>query len=201
MPADIAPAMPEKKVYPVIPEGVYQAVISDVESGKQKPYDQRFDTNAPQSEPYYLFKFKILTPGEAQGRLLWSKRGKACLPVPPEGKMKESLIYRVASAVKGSKISYDEGSLWTLKDVNNLAGKQIVLVVEVTNKQDGTEMNTITTFMHARENLPDMDEDNGGAETPPQQPQTTSPARYNTVPKKFQPAAVPGPDIDIDMTA
>ena len=40
--------MPEKKSYPVIDEGVYQAVIADVESGRQKPYDLRFDAAAPE---------------------------------------------------------------------------------------------------------------------------------------------------------
>src|SRR5258708_1039641 len=101
MPADIAPTLPEKKVYPVIDEGVCQAVIEDVEGGKQKRYDLRFDLQAAETEAFYIFKFKVLTPGPAQGRLLWSKQGKACLPVPPEGKQKPSIVWRVASAVKG----------------------------------------------------------------------------------------------------
>jgi hypothetical protein len=167
MPVEIPPTLPEKKVFPVLDEGVYQAVIADVESGKQKPYDQRFDASAVETEAFYVFKFKILTPGPAQGRLLWSKRGKACLPVPPEGKQKPSTVFRIASAVKGQALTYDEGKAWSMSDINALAGKQIILVVERTTKQDGGEMNVINTFMHARETLPDIDEAGGGAETAP----------------------------------
>ena len=116
--------------------------------------------------------------------------------MPPEGKAKESLIFRIASAVKGAKLTSDEGKTWTLNDVNALAGKQIVLVVEVTTKQDGGEMNTITTFMHAREMLPDIDEASGGAEQP-------AAARYASVPPAFRPkTADDGPEITIgDMPA
>jgi hypothetical protein len=185
MPAEIAPTLPEKKVYPVIDEGVYQAVIADVESGKQKPYDLRFDAAAPETEAFYVFKFKILTPGPAQGRLLWSKRGKACLPVPPEGKQKPSTVWRIASAVKGSQLTFDEGKNYSLADINALAGKQVILIVERTVKQDGGEMNTINTFMHARETLPDIDETNGGAEAKPAAAVATG--RYASVPPEFQP--------------
>lgn len=195
--------MPEEKTYPVIDEGVYQAVIADVESGKQKPYDSRFDASAPDTEPFYVFKFKILTPGPAQGRLLWSKRGKACLPVPPEGKQKPSIVWRIASAVTGHPLSFDEGKVWTLKDINGLAGKQIILIVERTTKQDGGEMNVINTYMHAREVLTDVDEEHGGAETKPSRPTSmtsqsgpvlgpsSEPARYASVPPEFRPKGDP----------
>jgi hypothetical protein len=62
MPVEIPPTLPEKKVYAVIDEGVYQAVIEDVESGKQKPYDLRFDDKAAATEAFYVFKFKVLIP-------------------------------------------------------------------------------------------------------------------------------------------
>jgi hypothetical protein len=195
MPAEIAPTLPEKKVYPVIDEGVYQAVIEDVESGKQKPYDFRFDPAAAESEAYYVFKFKVLTPGPAQGRLLWSKRGKACLPVPPEGKQKPSIIWRVASAVKGSQITFEEGSTWTLAQINSLIGKQLVLVVEKTLKQDGSEGNIINTYMHARETLADVKlSDDEKPATP-----AAVPARYANIPEEFRPKIDPndGPEINI----
>lgn len=192
MPAEIPPAMPEKKSFPVIDEGVYQAVIADVESGKQKPYDLRYDATAAETEPFYVFKFKILTPGPAQGRFLWSKRSKACLPVPPEGKQKPSVVWRIASAVKGSPLTFDEGKTWSLAEINALAGKQVILVVEKIMKQNSDgEMNVINTFMHARETLPDIDEQAGGAEVKPapaptpQEPPT--PDRYLSVPEAFRP--------------
>jgi hypothetical protein len=197
MPADIAPTLPEKKVYPVIDTGAYQAVIVEVESGRQKPYDLRFDPAAPDTEPFYVFKFKILTPGPAQGRLMWSKRGKAVLPVPPEGKQKPSIVWRVASAIAGHQLSFDEGKTWSLADINAMSGKQIILVIERVPKQDGGEMNSITTFMHAREVLPDVDESSGGAESPidegaPPPPEPPPmPDRYKNIPPEYRPPATP----------
>lgn len=196
MPADIAPTMPEKKVYPVLEEGVYQAVIDDVESGKQKPYDLRFDPNAAETETFYVFKFKILTPGPAAGRLLWSKRGKACPPTPPEGKQKPSVVWRVASAVKGAQISFEEGSVWTLSQINSLIGKQLILVVEKMTKQDGSEGNIINTYMHARETLADVTapEDNKSGTN-------DGPGRYASIPEEFRPKteAADGPIISTEM--
>jgi hypothetical protein len=127
--------------------------------------------------------------------LLWSRRGKAVLPVPPEGKQKPSLTYLVASAVKGRRLTFDEGKKWSLADINALAGQQIVLVVQRAPKQGGDgEINSITAYMHAGTTLPDIDEQNGGAENPPTPPAPTEPPptpdRYRTVPPEFQPKPV-----------
>jgi hypothetical protein len=168
MPVTHNPTLPEKKDYPVLPAGIYSVEIQAIESGLQRPFGAK--EGEPETEPFYRFTFLVLgdavsgDKSEYRGRKLWSKRAKAVLPIPPEGKMKPSLVYRVARAVLRRDITYDEASKWTIKEINDLEGCQLQLMVTITPPKDGKTYNEIVEFMKVDRILPKI-QDGEHAET------------------------------------
>ena len=140
---------PEKKVWPVMPEDMYQVEITDIAAEEDEWEGKKKDV--------FKFEFTIIEPGEYYGRKLW-KKGSRVAPCPSSTN-KAPLTWKVVSAVKKHPFTEDEGKSFSAKDMNALIGQQLRIGVTVTApKEDGKQFNNAESFFMAKSLLPPFDE-------------------------------------------
>lgn len=139
---------PEKKVWSLIPEDVYQAQITDISEDVSEFKGEKKEV--------FKFEFTIIEPGAHYGRKLW-KNGSRVAPCP-SSTGKAPLTWKVASAVLKHPLTEEEGKSFTVKDLNALIDQQIRINVSVTPPKDGKQYNNVEAFLMAKELLPAFDE-------------------------------------------
>ena len=147
----------EKKEFEPIPADVYQAQIVDIRDNKKVPYGAPKD--APKTEQYLTFEFTILS-SNAKGRKLF-KDVRPVTPVPSDGSFKPSWMYKLASAVAGHPLTYEEGTQFGLEQVNSMIGRQLRLIVNQTPKNaQGKSYNNITEVLSIQGEMEPLQADN-----------------------------------------
>jgi hypothetical protein len=139
----------EKKEYPVLPAGVYQAQIADIREKLKTPWGQ---PESAEKELYLTFQFTIIS-GKYKGQNLF-KDVRPVAPTPSEGNsFKPSWMWRIVSAVMGHPFSFAEGVDFRSDQVNGLIGRQLRLIVNQTPPKDGKSYNNITEVLPVEEEM------------------------------------------------
>lgn len=183
LPATLELQTPQTKDWPLLPPDVYQAEITDIE---YKEIDNRYkkEPTDPDKKQVMNFEFTIIEEGPHYGRKMWLMMAPT-KPLPPKQNGKASWIWRIASALAGKPISYDEGQSYTTSDINGFIHRQIRMTVTQSEpKADGKQYNNIDSFLAIKQQLPPFnpdkvrtDEDDHVEEpiAAPEQPQTNQP--------------------------
>jgi hypothetical protein len=141
--------VPEKKDWPLIPEDVYQVEITDIAEDVSEFKGEKKEV--------FKFEFTLIEDGATYGRKLW-KRGVRTSPIPYKSG-KNSLTWKVASAIAKHPLTEEEGKAYTIAMMNAMIGKQLRVTVSVSEpKTDGKQYNNIDSFMMAKKDLAPFDE-------------------------------------------
>lgn len=192
---------PQQKEWELIPEDIYQCEITDIEYKVEKNAFKKKDTD-PDEVQKMNFEFTIIEEGHWYGRKLWKKMA-VTKPLPPRGNNNKSWIFRIASALTGHPLTYEEGEKYTTSDINGFIHRQIrINVVHEISQSDGKTYANIDGFLAAKQQLPAFDESkvniNAGSDQPvSQQPETgyeKAQAVAATLPGANQPATEANPE-------
>ena len=123
--------------FELLPEGTYEVVIKDVNEKERTKY------KSTETEMALNFEFEVVE-GEYKGRLLW----KTVSPVYNEGFEggQPSWLYRI---LKACGVEVFEP---TAKDINDLIGKNLKVVIEHKKSKDGTIYSNIVSFLKSEKN-------------------------------------------------
>jgi len=133
---------PEKREFELLPEEVYEVVISSIEEGERVVYQ-----HPDEKEEIIKFTFEI-EEGEYKGRKLW----KDCSPImwPGSDKGSPSTLYLIYSAGTGKKLSMEECEFVGLTEINELEGKRLRAIVIQKKSSKGELVNKVDGFLPAR---------------------------------------------------
>jgi len=133
---------PEKREFELLPEEVYEVVISSIEEGERVVYQ-----HPDEKEEIIKFTFEI-EEGEYKGRKLW----KDCSPImwPGSDKGSPSTLYLIYSAGAGKKLSMEECEFVGLTEINELEGKRLRAIVIQKKSSKGELVNKVDGFLPAR---------------------------------------------------
>ena len=124
--------------FELLPEGMYQVVIEDIEEKEGPSY-----SDASKMETTWNFKFKVVSDGGSKGRLLW----KSAKPVIASGDKPSNLYQIISRAYNKTDMSEDEA---TDIDPNSLIGRQLMIIVkQKVGERTKKLKNTITEFLAA----------------------------------------------------
>lgn len=138
----------EKKEFSLIPEGVYQVSVHDIQD-KEKP---SFNDPAVLKK-CFTFTFIVLNDGEFRGRRLWLDVN-AIPPYPPYAGRKQSWMHKIVSAIEKHSITEDEANQFNTEKFNALVGKQLQVVVKhSTPKASGKVWPNIESVLAAQTEL------------------------------------------------
>jgi len=130
---------PEKREFELLPEEVYEVVISSIEEGERVVYQ-----HPDEKEEIIKFTFEI-EEGEYKGRKLW----KDCSPImwPGSDKGSPSTLYLIYSAGAGKKLSMEECEFVGLTEINELEGKKLRAIVIQKKSSKGELVNKVDGFL------------------------------------------------------
>jgi hypothetical protein len=148
IPLDIEIKVPEKKVWPVLPDDTYQVEISDITPEVSEYNGEQKDV--------FNFEFTVIEEGEYYGRKLW-KRVSRTAPIPSKNN-KHPISWKIASAVKRHSLTEEEGMAFGVSGFNSLIGKQLRIGVTSTPPKDGKQYNNIESYFMVKQELPPFDE-------------------------------------------
>lgn len=133
---------PEKREFELLPEEVYEVVISSIEEGERVVYQ-----HPDEKEEIIKFTFEI-EEGEYKGRKLW----KDCSPImwPGSDKGSPSTLYLIYSAGTGKKLSFEECEFVGPTEINELEGKRLRAIVIQKKSSKGELVNKVDGFLPAR---------------------------------------------------
>jgi len=129
----------ETKVYPPLPENIYQVELLDINSKEQQTYDARI-SGGDETEVVMSFQFTILK-GQSRdenlrGRNVWANFIPVYLYVGKNGKNK---LYQIIEAVLGRELTLEEEANGVTGDfLNELIGKQCRIGTK--HKQSGDKV-------------------------------------------------------------
>lgn len=140
LPDDYQMTVPEKKKFDLLPEDVYNAVITSIELKKDQPVYQSED-----KEDKLAFEFTIVEEGPFQNRKQWLD----VRPIMSAGStgMSPSWLYRIVLAVTQIQLNEEDMKKVTPKDVNALVGKSVRIMVKQAPKKNGEMKNKISDVL------------------------------------------------------
>jgi hypothetical protein len=186
LPEDLELQTPQQKDWPILPADVYQTEITDIE---YKEIDNRWkkEPTDPDKKQVMNFEFTIIEEGEHYGRKLWQMMAPT-KPLPPKASGKASWIWRIASALAGHALTYEEGEKYTTSDVNGFIHRQIRMTVTQSEpKADGKQYNNIESFVAVKQQLPPFDPEKVKSDEKPNEPE--APKQPPTGYEKFKSVA------------
>lgn len=127
-----------------LPEDTYQVQIAKIELKKdQKAYksEELIDKLA--------FTFVIVEPGKWFKRILWKDCRIIVNPAFEGGSA--SWLYKIFSAVNNVKLTKEEASSVSIKDINAMEGRQLRLTVKQKVGNDGEIRNTVEDTLPIKE--------------------------------------------------
>jgi len=161
---------PQKKEWPVIPNDVYQAEITDIEYKIEKNRYKQKDTD-PDEVQKMNFEFTIIEEGPYYGRKVWQKMSPI-KPYPPTGNGRPTWVYRLATAMEGHPITRDEADRFGSSNINGYIHRQVRLNIKPSAPDaNGKQWNDIESFLSIKTELPLFDEKKIPMENQPSQPE------------------------------
>ena len=151
------------KQFAPMPVDVYQFEVMDIESKMGTKFQSE------ELEEKFSFTFVCVERGEFYGRRLWRETNTKFV-----GGQKPSNLYGVLCGITGKTFSKEEcedPSFINESLLNGLIGKQIRLSVGQKQSQSGKTVNTITSFLPVKEQLPAFDKDEQVASPEPELPE------------------------------
>jgi hypothetical protein len=145
----------EKKSYPPIPKGLYQAELLEVSSEVVETYNSKKNNKNPKEfETKIIYQFTILNggtqDGPLRGRNIWNNFGRSTLYI---GKTGKNDLYQIVEAFLGRELTQEEEARGiSARLLNSFVGKQILLLIEPKTK-DGNTYDTITNYLTANGQL------------------------------------------------
>ncbi|MCP4761482.1 MAG: hypothetical protein GY870_06850, partial [archaeon] len=130
----------EKKVYPPLPENIYQVELLDVNVENRATYDTR---NNQEEEKIYenvlKFQFTLLSgkngEEDLRGRNVWENFVQASLYIGKKGKNK---LYQIVESLIGRDLTREEEATFHSDKLNNLIGKQCRIGIKHRIKDNAT---------------------------------------------------------------
>ena len=154
----------EAKVYPPLPENIYQVELLDINSETRATYDTRFMSDEEQvKETVFKFQYTLLAgknkEEELRGRNVWHNFVPASLYIGKNGK---NALYRIVEALMGRDLTPEEeanGIDGTF--LNELIGKQCRIGTKHKASKDGSKVfdNVETYYSIEQEQTPLTDEE------------------------------------------
>lgn len=187
---------PQSKVWPLIPEDVYQTEITDIEY-KVEPNRFKKEVSDPDEKQVMSFEFTIIEEGPHYGRKVWQKMAPI-KPYPPSA-ANSSWIYRLATAMEGHAITREEADKYGSSNINGYIHKQVRVTIKHKPSKDGSKTyNNIEGFLTIKSELPLFDEKKVPTEN---QPTDKSKTGYEQLQNKYGKPAEPKPADDIQEIA
>ncbi len=133
----------EAKIYPPLPENIYQVELLDINSEKRPTYDTRFFPAEEQElETVFKFQYTLLAgkdkEEELRGRNVWHNFVPATLYISAKGK---NVLYRIVEALLGRELTQEEEAEGISGEfLNDLIGKQCRIGTKHKASKDGTKV-------------------------------------------------------------
>jgi len=152
----------EAKEYPLLPKGIYQAELLDIEAIQNETYDSKMGKTAEkeyQTDIKYQFTLLNGKHGDTnlRGRNVWNNYGHSFLY---EGKNGKNDLFRIVEAFMKKQLNQEEianGIPASL--LNSFIGKQIMLSIETKKTKNGKEFDNIIDYLAVQTDLPSLTEE------------------------------------------
>jgi hypothetical protein len=131
------------KEYELLPDDVYEVVISKLELKKDQPI-----YNSQETEDKFAFEFTVSEEGKYKGRKLWLDV-RTVFSAGSTG-FSPSWLYKIFSAVNGVNLNDEEARSVTAKNINEMFGKSLRLVVQQKQNTKGDMKNKISNVMASK---------------------------------------------------
>lgn len=149
----------EAKVYPPLPENIYQVELLDINSETRATYDTRFASDEEQiKETVFKFQYTLLSgknkEEELRGRNVWHNFVPASLYIGKNGK---NALYRIVEALIGRELTQEEEANGINGEfLNDLIGKQCRIGTKHKASKDGSKVfdNVETYYAIEKEETP-----------------------------------------------
>ena len=154
----------EAKVYPPLPENIYQVELLDINSETRATYDTRFMSDEEQvKETVFKFQYTLLSgknkEEDLRGRNVWHNFVPASLYIGKNGK---NALYRIVEALMGRELTQEEEVNGINGEfLNDLIGKQCRIGTKHKASKDGSKVfdNVETYYAIEKEETPLTDDE------------------------------------------
>ena len=146
----------EGNSFPLIPKGIYQVELLDVEAVQNETYDSKMGkTTAKQYQTDLSWQFTILQGRDEsqekeelknlRGRNIWENFGQSFLYIGKNGK---NNLYRIVEAFLGRELTMEEEAKGISSELlNSFIGKQILLSIEPKTSKAGKTFDNIIDYL------------------------------------------------------
>ncbi len=139
----------ETKVYPALPEDIYQVELIDISEVEGKKY------KSEELEKKLKFEFAVVEDGEFYGYRVWKRLP---LTAPNNDEQYENNLHKIVKAIKGRSLTFDECVTFGTDELNELFNKQLRVTTKNTEK-DGKIFTNIEAYLPVKSNLPAFSQD------------------------------------------
>ena len=150
----------EAKVYPPLPENIYQVELLDINSERRATYNTRLLPEEQQEKETVLkFQYTLLAGKDGdedlRGRNVWDNFIPATLYVSSKGK---NVLYRIVEAFLGRELTpEEEANGLTGEFLNALIGQQCRIGTKHKPSKDGTKVyDNVDTYYAKESDLPKL---------------------------------------------
>lgn len=158
LPEDFSVDTSQKKVYPPVPAGVYQAEVLDISITDNFFYKPN-EVDPKKRGSKYVIKLTLVLvkQGEHYGKRFWENLSPY---LKPTGKLGPTRAYKFVSTMLGMDMDWEECDAFAqtpqkfYENMKAFEKKQVMITVEVINKEDGTKKNKIASFFAIEKPLP-----------------------------------------------
>lgn len=155
-------AQSKGKPYEPLKAGTYQVQVMAAEVIPNSFYKPDEKDPSKKGQPYQIrTKYTVLKAGDNYGHEL-----QDFMPtfISPSGKKGPSKTYKFVTAVLGSDMDQEacdsfvaDGRAEFMDNLDTLVGKQLIIVVEVSAREDGSKKNKVASYLATEETLPPFD--------------------------------------------
>lgn len=141
-----------KQEFELLPDDVYEVVISNLDLKKDQPVYQ-----STEIEDKFAFEFTVVEEGKYKGRKLWLDT-RTVMGAGFDGGS-PSWLYRIFCAVNSIQLSDTEAKSITANNINGLSGKSLRVVVKQKLSATGKTRNKIVDVMPTKLSLKPLEFD------------------------------------------
>lgn len=149
LPENFKLKIPEKKDFELLPDDTYQVAITKLELKEGQPV---YESKTGEVEDRVEFEFTIVEDGPYKGRKLW-KNVSTTMSAGSTG-YSPSGLYKLFCAVNRFSLSDEEAKSVEAKDINEMLGKELRLVVKQEKSRKGNTKNKIKDVLPLKNALP-----------------------------------------------
>ena len=145
MTTNLTPQSAQKKEYDLLPEDVYNVVVESIDDDTRPVYN-----NPNEEEEYMKFTFRITDEG-FEDRKIWANATPKLFPGSTG--LSASTLYSILSAVNRKNYNEEEIDAISSKDVNELEGKALRLMIKQAPNTKGEIRNKIDGYLQSKDSM------------------------------------------------